>query len=416
MSFGSNDFIKAQAAVHAARQSVEFRRANAVPPLTNRGGNFFTLPDSPPLVHAPVLDYLSFTCAMNVKNAIDEIHTFLTRWFFPDSASKHSDLICIDLKPVGYLAYENSCNLYRIDPDTLEKISIGIAAWGGNGGRVFISFSGQGCVWFQHLQDMYNDLVSLNSRLTRVDLALDFFNGEYPVEMCKSIYDEGKFVSRGGKPKHTMIGDWNDSNRTFGGRSFYVGARDSGKMLRVYEKGRELGAKHSAWTRWELELRNKDREIPLDVIIKPFPYFVGGYKALEELFGSYCSDVPYLIPTQQKKGEIILANAVHYGKTAYGPLLKSFKDAGISAEQIVQLFTDGVKSSPRRLSPSLVHADFIECIYNSYADKKDWDIENEIKRTAIRPHEMPVIDLSPMIEEDMSWGGVDFWDMFPNLR
>lgn len=42
------------------------------------------------------------------------------------------------------------------------------------------------------------------------------------------------------------------------GRTFYVGRRENGKLLRVYEKGKQLGAENSPWVRIELELHNKD--------------------------------------------------------------------------------------------------------------------------------------------------------------
>ena len=61
-----------------------------------------------------------------------------------------------------------------------------------------------------------------------------------------------------------------------GGWSLWLG----GRLLRIYEKGKQLGDPLSPWVRWELELHNKDRTIPLDVLIRPGHYLAGGYPCL----------------------------------------------------------------------------------------------------------------------------------------
>ncbi len=46
------------------------------------------------------------------------------------------------------------------------------------------------------------------------------------------------------------------------GRTLYIGKRENGKMLRIYEKGKHLGNPVSSWVSVELELKGKNRIIP----------------------------------------------------------------------------------------------------------------------------------------------------------
>lgn len=64
------------------------------------------------------------------------------------------------------------------------------------------------------------------------------------------------------------------------GRTFYVGTRDSGKLCRVYEKGRQLGDRNSKWVRIEVELHSTNREIPLEILLGCGDYLAGAYPAL----------------------------------------------------------------------------------------------------------------------------------------
>lgn len=410
MSFGSKEFVKSEFAVSEAKATVENRRANALPPLLIGGETFF----NPPLVHPPVLDWLSFTASFNVKSAQADVKRFLSRAYFPDCVDHDNDeFVDVVLRPNGFLGYDHSAILMRLDPDTKQNISVGMAAWGGNGGRVYVSLNSSGCVWLQHHADILEDLKYYNAKITRLDLALDFFDGDYTVELCKKMFDEGEFVSRGGKPSHNMIGDWNDENRSYAGRSFYVGKRENGKMLRVYEKGRQLGSKHSPWVRWELELHNKDRTIPLDAFINPFPYFIGSYKALSILFGDACGAAPQYVPTEQKKAETTLENLVHYAKVSYGALVKSFVNAGVSDAEIVRLLTSNVKKSvPKRLSPIVNFADFHYLSDDDVIRNIDYSKEKEIKEIhkSMKPDETPKIDMSVIRPEP-----VILWEDVPEF-
>lgn len=122
--------------------------------------------------------------------------------------------------------------------------------------------------------------------LTRVDLALDVWEG-HSVEAVAQAWREGQFDVRGKRPGQQNAGSWEAGHS----RSFYVGSRGTGKMLRAYEKGdqqfggREVSAMYGCaeWIRYEVEIRNNHRVIDLDVLTRPADFFAGAYAFCDRL-------------------------------------------------------------------------------------------------------------------------------------
>lgn len=151
-----------------------------------------------------------------------------------------------------------------------------LLAVGGQAGTGFLSFSGQACNHIENWHVLHDFLSTLpGARITRWDGAVDDFIGRFGVDDAVEMYKHGWFNTGGNKPSCRQVGDWLEPDGR--GRTFYVGMRQNGKMLRVYEKGMQCGRRHHPWVRWEVEFRNKDREIPWDVLLTPGPYLVGAY-------------------------------------------------------------------------------------------------------------------------------------------
>jgi phage replication initiation protein len=101
----------------------------------------------------------------------------------------------------------------------------------------------------------------------------------YPsVDDAVQFYLTDQFTAGGNKPSCSQQGNWIEADGS--GRTFYVGKRKNGKLLRVYEKGKQLGDNTSPWVRWELELHNRDRIIPWDVILEPGKYLAASYACM----------------------------------------------------------------------------------------------------------------------------------------
>lgn len=187
----------------------------------------------------------------------------------------------------GWNGYQHHARLYVPDvrEEKLQLRGIGLIAWGGDSqkGKTYASLTGAGASLVAEWQNVEQGLKDWGAGLTRLDIAGDDLEGRWSVDTAKALYLGSGFSSGGRKPSHNVHGDW--LQITGSGRTLEVGKRQHGKMLRIYEKGRQLGDAQSPWVRWELQLGNRDREIPLDALSNPLPYFAGAYGCMGELTG-----------------------------------------------------------------------------------------------------------------------------------
>lgn len=225
----------------------------------------------------------------------------------------------------------------------------GFVCVGGQSNTIMVSINGEGCVaaregWEERLYNLANILSPLNFRLTRVDVAHDLFDGEYNVDNAVKDYDDGLFSAGGRTPKIQQYGNWRIPDDT-NGRTVYLGARKSGKYCRIYEKGKQLGEKHSPWVRIECEWRNKNREIPYDILIEPGRYLAGAYPAF-----FWLSKTQSRIKTKTNRERLVYDKAVEIAKHQLGGLILLMTMIEKSAEDIVKKIV-GTKISKRYISP-----------------------------------------------------------------
>lgn len=122
--------------------------------------------------------------------------------------------------------------------------------------------------------------------ITRVDLAVDVWSG-HSVSAVEDAWKAGEFDVRGKRPSQQNAGSWASGHS----RTFSVGTRGTGKMLRAYEKGDEqFGSREAStqygcaeWIRYEVELRNNHRVIDFDVLTRPADFFAGAYSFCDRL-------------------------------------------------------------------------------------------------------------------------------------
>jgi phage replication initiation protein len=180
------------------------------------------------------------------------------------------------------------------------------------------------------------------AKLTRVDLAVDCLLGEHTVESAVAWYQAGDFKSGGRNPRHSLVGDWLNPVH---GRTIEVGRREHGKMCRVYEKGRQLGDALSQWTRFEVEIRNHERDLPLAMLTDPDRFFVGAYRCLQRVL-----DVAgERIACRKREGEIALQRLTLHARSSYGQLIQVLRLKLTAAEVLDALQRPGI---PGRLSKS----------------------------------------------------------------
>jgi phage replication initiation protein len=241
----------------------------------------------------------------------------------------------------GMHFFEKGIRLYKVIDG--QQIYVADIDHGGENvkGRCRIDIKGRGCGLVTSWKLLHDTLQCFdNVKVTRADIARDFLHGEYTVEQCRDWYLHGDFNNGGRMPSHSTPGDWLTGGER--GRTLEVGRRKNGKMLRAYEKGRQLGDPNSKWLRIEVEIRSIDREVPLDVLLHPDTYFAGAYACLESLVDAS----PTRIETDQKEGEISLEKLVSHMREAYGRAVNVLRFS-VDPQEIIDIISrDGV---PARL-------------------------------------------------------------------
>lgn len=311
--------------------------------LVQNGNDFVRLP-RPDLSKSPkcaFIDWLTFTF---------KVHDFYKA--FPESRAISNDgldIVCdISAKLNHALGFgvtskrDKGMNFYK-HSYTLGN-NWGFLCIGGQADTVCISVTGQGFLavkrgWQKRLISLGE---TLKARITRADLAADFFNGEYTVEKADSDDSAGLFSLGARSPKIQHLGNWKRPDGS--GRTLMVGSRDSGKLLRIYEKGLQLGGIFSDiykdWVRVELELHNRDRVIPWSVLLDAGQYLAGAYPAL-----SFISKEQTKIKTKKNIVKATVERAKQTIKHQFGRYLWAFNEI-LGFEGLKELF---VEEFPKRL-------------------------------------------------------------------
>jgi phage replication initiation protein len=245
----------------------------------------------------------------------------------------------------------------------LKVVPFCVLAWGGDSqrGRAMLDLSGSSCGCISDWRIFRCFLESLSeSRLTRVDTAVDCLNGEFTVDQAVKWVEQGEFNCRGREPSTRTDGDWLKCNE---GRTLYVGKTKNGKGLRCYEKGKQLGDFDSAWTRFEVQFGNRDRVIPFDILTDPTTYFVGAYPALEKIVSATAERIA-TISSQAGASIAVILSAL---KRTYGKWIHTFTSSGIDITDLVEGIS--IKAVPSRIQSSAVVADVLSDTTKSTFEK-----------------------------------------------
>ncbi len=287
-----------------------------VPPLNNMGGKFLPVVYAPDLALSVVSEGAAFVDALSFVFKVDRY-----KEEFPSSSSgaflEHLGRMLVFMfgfdvtsqRPTGLNFYESS---YYLGAGG----KCGLLSLGGDRqrGTVLVQIYGYGCSmaklgWEERCHAFLSDV---GGYITRADCAYDDYNGVYNVDSAFSDYDKGAYSTRGRYPNVEQRGNWVRPNGK--GRTLYIGERSSGKLLRVYEKGLQLGSLDKpTWNRIELELHNSDRVIPLDVLLRPSAYLSGAYPAL-----SFISPTAERIRTIKLMAKASISSAIANIKKQWG--------------------------------------------------------------------------------------------------
>lgn len=268
-----------------------------------------------------LIDWLSFTVHGDaVTSPLDWAQTLRVCLGIPDLEAGPQER--------GIVGFTHSAPL--VIPRSGDAVTVGKIGWGGESqrGRVYLSLGSSICARVAEWATFTSVLDLLAARITRVDLAHDDLHGTRSVDDAVTMYNQGLFKSGGRNPSCSFQGDWMQVSGD--GRTFYVGKRGNGKLLRVYEKGKQLGDQSSAWVHWEAEIHNRDRIIPFDVLTSPDKYLAGCFPAL-----SFVSQSPAQIPTQRKVLEASLEHMINCLSKSYGKTINAMIAQGYDPDDIV---------------------------------------------------------------------------------
>lgn len=186
-----------------------------------------------------------------------------------------------------------------------------------------VTIKGEGCTfgakgWEARLHEAF---APLDPRVTRIDLARDYLAGEVTIEEVEHCFFTGAFDYRGRRPTYTRHGSGDSWDRTVGhSRTFQVGQRESGKLMRAYEKGHSYKRMTDAWLRLEVELRNVNRIVPFDALIRPADFFAGAYDFCQMVLDQ--KPVPERVPTGKAVGERTVERFARNFENQSAPSLK----------------------------------------------------------------------------------------------
>jgi phage replication initiation protein len=304
----------------------------AYPRIVTTGGNPGTLESKPahqlPEAH---IDWLALTVFPGEDRDMfwlhDELQRFLTGLTFEPTGK-------------GWNGYSQRHNILHAKTNA----NLGLVAHGGEfqRGSIHVELNAQACALIKDWQQLKDWAEANTAQITRIDLAHDDFEGKFiTVDLGRAWHKEGKFNQNGRPAKGRFIDDLGTGD----GRTLYIGRRANGKLLRIYEKGKQLDDPDSPWVRVEVELRNKSRFIPWDALIHPGYYLAGAYPCL-------C----YLSTRQEKIKTIAKATRISYGasvdhlRQAGGKLINLMMEVndGDAFAVVNRRKRDGI---PRRLAP-----------------------------------------------------------------
>lgn len=228
---------------------------------------------------------------------------------------------------------------------------------------VHVNLFGSACLHFApvHLERIAQWVDQLGGWITRADLALDVWQG-LDVTEVRQAWIDGQFDVRGKRPGQKEHGSWTSGHS----RTFEVGNRSTGKLMRAYEKGDELFG-HEAndpWVRLEVELRNSHRIVETDVIRRPADYFAGAYPYCAAFLARLDLDVAaQRIPThaevKDKTAQAAVTRVVRWITNTAAPALSAVWNLG--GDMVAEVIEKNQHRQARRLagfSPADIQAAF----------------------------------------------------------
>lgn len=234
-----------------------------------------------------------------------------------------------------------------------DDVQYGRVHFGGQNNTMLVELTATGCNaatvgWEARLYAFLT--TAIRPKITRIDIAKDFFQREYSPEQAAEDRLSGLFTNHHMMPDGEKAGsDWESNNGK--GKTYYVGSRESSKYVRVYEKGKQLGDKASDWVRFEIEFKAKDIVIPFEVLTAPGEYFGGAYPICQKL--KQFQTQSRRIPAVRKVFELTFERGLECARQQVGRMLNAIIDRypEKTDSEILAMLKPNHNKLPKRLRP-----------------------------------------------------------------
>ncbi|WP_341888388.1 replication initiation factor domain-containing protein [Variovorax sp. YR752] len=231
-----------------------------------------------------------------------------------------------------------------------------------------VNLYGVACTFAEHgwAERMARIIDDLDGKITRADLALDFFDGlSGGIERVLEEWRAGLCDNYGHRP---VLRDINWAKGC--SRSLYLGSKEAGKETNIYEKGDQLFGEKigSKWLRFELRYGNKFRVLDTDLLRRPSDFFAGASEwhaaILREAGDVAVPEQIHITPQpalMSVKAECV-RNALWTLESAAPSIALAFQY--LDDDQFLELVTH--KKKPKRLA-SFSHADLTEAYSEAFS-------------------------------------------------
>lgn len=256
-----------------------------------------------------------------------------------------------------------------------EPVLLGFVSWdgvdhegqtqGSQRGRANVQINGTGCAHVKDWSHIHEWMLCNSATITRCDVAVDFIEGEVTLDDALAMYLAGEF-NWNNQPSYRQIGPW--AGLSSDGRTLEIGKRKNGKMCRFYEKGKQLNLSSSPWVRCEVELHNKDRVVPLSIVIDPSTFFAGAYPCSPKLLDVEPTKISTSVQEYDVTVEAYTANLMR----CYGKAITVLRNEHATDEQFLDAVA--VPGVPKRLRKSRLIV-----VRGRQIDKLDDQLEYEQK-------------------------------------
>jgi phage replication initiation protein len=192
-----------------------------------------------PLENRSLLDWVSFTFKLDDPHEVVKIIAL--------------DPALFSSMPFGFSGYRKSLKLGNISIYFEGREDMGC----------HVEMTGQGCRHYEGYfseipwQELFETVLSVNGKFTRLDLAIDNVDGRLTLDkIWNAIQDHDKFI-------RTQFHEWRriqkgsfEKGQMITGDTIYLGSTKSHVQCRIYDKAQESGVE-GHWIRYEIQLRDK---------------------------------------------------------------------------------------------------------------------------------------------------------------